>query len=258
MMEKGEKQKIMTNYQKTINQQEWSKCRALPSPELQECALEAHFSLYSVPQPLPIHKGRNGPTRAALRRDHSAQRHPGQMRISRQSQPQQLPTDSSFLPTLHTESQLQPLQPAVQGGRITARAVPLGTGWSCRCFMCCRQDSAAVCGCAVPEVGVIAQAVVQNEGLQDTGALIRQFSTLNASMILYLLQSLALSKKRPSMIKVKGFPSSQHTPHHSTAVFSNTNRAGTSTTQAPNSSYTHPPSSAQHSQSSWSLAREHN
>lgn len=40
---------------------------------------------------------------------------------------------------------------------------------------------------------------------------LREFSTLNASGILYLLQSLALSKKRYSIIKVKHIPSSQHT-----------------------------------------------
>lgn len=165
------------------------------------------------------------------------------MRISRQGQLQQLPRDSSFLSTLHTERQLQPFQSAVQEGRTPARAAPLGTSWTCRCFICCRQDSAVECGFAVPEVGVTAQEVVQNEGLQHTvnSMVIKQFSTLNASMILYLLQSLPLSKKRPSIIKVKGSPSSQHTTTSLHCCF---------LTQASNSSYSHPPSSAQRSRSS--------
>lgn len=77
--------------------------------------------------------------------------------------------------------------------------------------------------------------------------ILRQFSTQNASVSLYPLQSLALSKKRSSIIKVKCIPSSQHTPTPFHCFFSNTNRAGISTTHTSNSSYTHPPSSAQHS-----------
>lgn len=89
---------------------------------------------------------------------------PGEMRISR-DQPQQLPRDSSFLSTLQAERRLQPFRPAVQGGRIKARAISLGmswaTAWTCRCLFCCRQDSAAEHGFEVPEIRVIAQEVVQ-------------------------------------------------------------------------------------------------
>lgn len=106
------------------------------------------FSLHRQPQPSLIRKGRKEASEdCSEERPRCPETLPGQMRITRQGQPQQLPRDSSFLSTLRTERQLQPSQPAVHGGRTGATAIPLGTpcatAWTCRCFICCRQDSAA-------------------------------------------------------------------------------------------------------------------
>ena len=101
---------IKRNYLKTINGRGGNKCRALPSAEMWDGALEASVSSDPIPHPqaftgspssswCPWHKARTGASDACFEGRSRCRHTPGDMRITRQAQPR----GSSFLSILHTE-----------------------------------------------------------------------------------------------------------------------------------------------------------
>lgn len=97
-------EKITTNYLKTINKNETNaelcppeSCGNVPWKPPSPWTLS--LSLHKQPQSFLIHKGSKDGFEETTLPTHI----PGEMRISRQGQPQQLPRHSSLLSTLHTE-----------------------------------------------------------------------------------------------------------------------------------------------------------
>lgn len=148
-----------------------------------------------------------------------------------------------------------------QAGRARARAIiPLGTAWSCRGFICCRQDSKWLCS-------TWGRSPCSGRGAEwrftAHSMILRQFfhpKRCCDSLLWFCIYSRAwlCQKGGPALQRWNSSPPPSPPPHPCTDVCSNTSRAGSSTTQAPNCSYTHPPSSAQCSSSSSSPARENN
>lgn len=200
-------------------QREWNKCRALPSTELQEFALEATWtlplSLHKQLQPLLIHIGRKGASKDCFE--------------ERPQCPETLlgrwgfldkinePKHSSFLLILQTERLLQLSQPAAQGGRTRARAIPWAQPGAAEVsFAAGRTHSRA--GFAGPGVGVTAQEGLQDEGLQLMVDSMWQFPTTNASLILFYdsvsAPELGFVKKEVQHYKGErhSLPAHHHTP----------------------------------------------
>lgn len=246
----------MRNYLKTINGRGGNKCRALPSAELQDGALEARLSPDPVPHPWAFtgspshswcmwHKGRKATSEDCFEgRPHCPETLLWRWGLLEQVSLSSCPEAAHFFPSfiLKDNFNLSSLQskkaelqqvsslqadPAPCLAACASITRPCAATWTCRSFIYSVADHSS----AAPEVGVNAQELIQSEGLQRIPA-----------------PELGLCQK-----KIQHYKGEMHPllpAHHHTApqLFSRTPTV-TSTKQTPNSSHTDSPSFAQ---CSWS------
>ena len=189
----------MRNCLKTINGREGNKCRALPSAELQDGALEAGLSPDPIAHPCAFtgspchswstwHKGRKGASEDCFEgRPCCPETLLGRWGLLDKFSLSSCPEAAHFFPSFilkdsfnpsslqSKEAELQQV-PSLQAHPAPCLAAcmsiiwPCAAIWICRSFIYCKRDSAADRGSAAPEVGVNAQELVQSEGLQHISA----------------------------------------------------------------------------------------
>lgn len=190
-------QKIIrkTVWEKKNNGREENKCRALPSTELWDGALEARVSPDPVPHPCAFtgspshswstrHNGRKGGSEGCFEgRPCCPKTLLGRWGLLDNNSLSSCPEAARFFPSIilkdsfnpsslqSEEAELQPVpslqaDPAPCLAACTSITQPHAATWTCRSFIYCKRYSVADRGSTAPEVGVNAQELVQSEGLQ--------------------------------------------------------------------------------------------